>query len=171
MKIAVTGHTSGLGKALFDHYSNNGNIVSGFSRQTGFDLRDWSMLQKLLDLTENFDLLISNAKPDFFQTLLLYEMAKRSTRVSKVISIGSAIIDFEISDDQDVGINLYKTQKLALKDAHCQLVKKYKDFNSILVHPSHLYDSTDINYSRLDSWILRMEASINSNVAKEIYVK
>lgn len=171
MKIAVTGHTSGLGKALFDHYSNNGNIVSGFSRQTGFDLRDWSMLQKLLDLTENFDLLISNAKPDFFQTLLLYEMAKRSKRVSKVISIGSAIIDFEIPDDQDIGINLYKTQKLSLKDAHCQLVKKYKNFNSILVHPSHLYDSTNINYNQLDSWILRMESSINSNVAKEIYVK
>jgi hypothetical protein len=98
-------------------------------------------------------------------------MAKRSNRVSKVISIGSAIIDFEVSNNQDIGINLYRTQKLSLKDAHCQLIKKYKDFNSILIHPSHLYDPTDINYDQLNSWILRMEASINSNIAKEIYVK
>ena len=170
MQIAITGHTIGLGKAFFDYYSSKGYQVLGFSRQNGFDLRDWSSLQRLLDCTNSYDLLISNAKPDFFQTVLLYEMARRTTRVRRIISIGSGIINLDIPQDQSLGINLYKTQKLALRDAHIQLTKKYNDFDSVLVHPSHLYDNDHIDYVKLAQWIGRFEDAMKNN-NNEIYVK
>jgi hypothetical protein len=169
MNIAVTGHTQGLGKAFLDYYLSQGHQVIGFSRQTGFDLRDWSNMQRVLDQTKDFDLVISNAKPDFFQTVFLYEMAKRPERAFQIISIGSCIIDNEVVQEQDLGINLYKTQKIALQDAHRQLIKKYKDFNSVLVHPYHLYDVDNIDYNKLNNWIVRMEHSIKNN--NELYVK
>ena len=170
MKIAVTGHTVGLGKAFFDYYSSSGHQVLGFSRQNGFDLRDWSCLQRLLDCTDGYDLLISNAKPDFFQAVLLYEMARRTKRVRQVISIGSLIINLNIPQDQPLGFNLYKTQKLALRDAHIQLTKKYNDFDSVLVHPSHLYDNDQIDYVKLAQWIGRLEDAMKTNINNEIYV-
>jgi hypothetical protein len=141
MKIAVTGHTQGLGKAFFDHYISCGHYVQGFSRSTGFDLRDWSDLQKFLALTEDFDITISNAKPDFSQTVLLYESYKKQHKCARIISIGSGIINHNVDPALDVGINLYKTQKLSLVDAHRQLTQKSKKFDSILVHPSHLYNN------------------------------
>jgi len=169
MHIAVTGHTQGLGKAFLDYYLLQGHKVTGFSRQTGFDLRDWSNMQSLLDQTKNFDLVVSNAKPDFFQAVLLYEMAKRSIHAAQIISIGSCIIDLEVDQDQDLGINMYKTQKIALQDAHRQIVKKCKNFNSVLVHPYHLYNVGNIDYNKLTEWIARMEQSIKHN--NEVYVK
>lgn len=171
LKVAVTGHTSGLGKAFFDHYQSLGHSVTGFSRQNGFDLRDWSTVQKLLDITENFDLLISNAKPDFFQTILLYELCRRNQRVSKIISIGSCIVNVELPQSVEIGINLYKTQKLSLQNAHQQLTKKYKDFECFLIHPSHLYDSDVINYNHIKEWISRMELAMKTNSSKELYVE
>jgi NAD(P)-dependent dehydrogenase (short-subunit alcohol dehydrogenase family) len=170
MNIAVTGHTQGLGKAFLDYYSSQGHQVIGFSRQTGYDLRDWSSMQRVLDHTKDFDLVISNAKPDFFQTVFLYAMAKRLCHASRIISIGSCIIDNEVGQDQDIGINLYKTQKKALQDAHRQIIKKYKDFDSVLVHPYHLYDVDNIDYIELNNWIVRMEQSIKNN-ENEVYVK
>jgi hypothetical protein len=171
LKIAVTGHTAGLGKAFFDHYQNLGHSVSGYSRQNGFDLRDWATIQKFLDVTENFDLLISNAKPDFFQTILLYELCRRDKKVSKIISIGSCIVNFELPQSVEIGINLYKTQKLSLQNAHQQLTRKYKNFNSFLIHPAHLYDSDEINYNHLEQWISRMELAMQNNLSKELYVE
>lgn len=171
MNVAVTGHTSGLGKAFFNYYEQNGHTVHGFSRQTGYDLRDWAQLQNLLDATENFDLIISNAKPDFVQAVLLYEWVKRITRAKQIISIGSCIVNLDIDKKQEVGINLYKTQKLALQNAHQQLIDKYTDLNSILVHPYHLYSYEGIDYDVLRQWIIRMEFSMNSTTVKELYVQ
>ena len=171
MKIAITGHTFGLGKAFFDHYVKKGLVVEGFSRKNGYDLRDWTKLQKFLDDTSEFDLIVSNAKPDFVQTVLLYEMSKRIVRARQIINIGSIIVDIPVSQDQDVGINLYKTQKLSLQNAHQQLTEKYPNFNSVLIHPYHLYSGDTVDYNSLGQWIIRMEDAVKKVTQKEIYVK
>jgi dTDP-4-dehydrorhamnose reductase len=39
MKIAITGHTSGLGLSIYNHFKQKSDcIVMGISRATGFDL-------------------------------------------------------------------------------------------------------------------------------------
>lgn len=171
LNIAITGHTSGLGNAMFEFFSNHGHQVNGYSRQTGFDLRDWNSLQKLLDLTDSCDLIISNAKPDFFQTVLLYEFARREKFNTKIISIGSGIIKVDIPTTLDVGINLYKTQKLALRDAHLQLTKRYANLQSLLIHPGHLYDSDGTTYTNISAWVERMNTIIANIPSGEVYVE
>ena len=37
MKIAITGHTKGIGKACFDLFNTDNNCI-GFSRSNGFDI-------------------------------------------------------------------------------------------------------------------------------------
>lgn len=58
MKIAITGHTSGLGKFLFDKYSLDHNCI-GFSRSNGFDLeKDHDIIVKKI---KTCDLFINNS--------------------------------------------------------------------------------------------------------------
>jgi NAD(P)-dependent dehydrogenase (short-subunit alcohol dehydrogenase family) len=37
-RCVITGHTSGLGLALFEHFKNKGWDVEGYSRSNGYDL-------------------------------------------------------------------------------------------------------------------------------------
>ena len=167
MNIAITGHTTGLGKSIFDFYKNQGYNVTGFSRSNGFDLKDWSCMQTLLDVTESYDLIFSNAKPDFFQTVFLYEFARREKFNSKIVSIGSRIIHFDVSKTVDIGINLYKTQKLALQNAHYQLTHRYQNFKSVLIHPAHLYNK-DIQNLNLEEWVKNMDNVISRITIGEV---
>jgi len=58
MKIAITGHTSGLGKFLFDEYSLYHDCI-GFSRSNGYDLeKDHNIIVKQI---ESCDLFINNS--------------------------------------------------------------------------------------------------------------
>jgi len=167
MNIAITGHTTGLGKSLFDFYTNQGHYVTGFSRSNDFDLRNWDRMQALIDATEFYDLIFSNAKPDFFQTVFLYEFARREKFNSKIVSIGSRIIHVDVPNTLDIGINLYKTQKLALQNAHHQLIKRYQNFKSILIHPAHLYDN-NVQNPNLIEWVKNMDDTISMMAVGEI---
>lgn len=170
-KVAVTGHTSGLGKFIFEFYQRQGAEVTGYSTSTGFDLRNWDSLQRLLQSTQHCDIIVSNAKPDFFQTVFLYEFVRRQNFKPKIVSIGSQIINFDVDIESDVGINLYKTQKLALKNAHDQLTHKYVDLQSILIHPGHLYDNDGTVYTDIPAWVEKMHTIINSRRSGEICVQ
>jgi NAD(P)-dependent dehydrogenase (short-subunit alcohol dehydrogenase family) len=44
MKVAITGHTSGIGKALSDVFSD----VIGFSRRNGYDLHNRVIREKCI---------------------------------------------------------------------------------------------------------------------------
>ena len=57
MKIAITGHTKGIGKCIFD------NIISdGFSRTNGFDI---TKPDTFIDSIKNFDVFINNTLYNF----------------------------------------------------------------------------------------------------------
>jgi hypothetical protein len=173
LNVAVTGHTSGLGKEIYKFYADADATTVGFSRSNGFDLRDWSNMQRMLDLTESFDLIFSNAKPDFFQTVFLYEFAKRKNFNTKIVSIGSQIVNSSLVKTVDIGINLYKTQKLALQNAHQQLTLKIPELKSVLIHPAHLYDNNDNDskiYSNIRNWVKNMNTVVVNNHSVELYV-
>ena len=73
MKIAITGHTSGLGKTLFDVLSAK-HEVQGFSRSTGYDIS--SDIDKITLAIKDFDVLINNAYHEIGQLTLLQKMYK-----------------------------------------------------------------------------------------------
>jgi NADP-dependent 3-hydroxy acid dehydrogenase YdfG len=63
MKVAVTGHTSGIGKAIYEKYQPNS---VGFSRSNGFDIT--KDIKKILKACKDCDIFVNNAQQDFFQT-------------------------------------------------------------------------------------------------------
>lgn len=57
MKIAITGHTKGIGKACYDLLSQDHNVL-GFSRSNGFDIAE---PKKIFSASVGCDVFINNA--------------------------------------------------------------------------------------------------------------
>jgi hypothetical protein len=88
MKIAITGHTSGLGKCLLDTLSSS-HEVYGFSRSNGYDIS--TDLDKLVNEIADFDVLINNAFHETGQLELLQRMHTDvwSKQPKIIINVGS----------------------------------------------------------------------------------
>ncbi len=85
-KIVITGHTQGLGKALYNKLKEKyyDATVIGLSRSNGFDIdKDFT---KIIEVANNADLFINNACQDS-QQLKLFEKLKN--KVKKMIVMGS----------------------------------------------------------------------------------
>lgn len=136
-RAAVTGHTQRLGKAFFQELEQRGYQVTGFSQSTGHDIRDFSVVSKIIALTQGFDLFVNSAKPDFAQTQILYRLA-RSQSIRTVLSIGSAAVT-NSPPWTDTHLLEYLTQKVALDHAH-RVLPCTDRTRLILVHPQHLDD-------------------------------
>lgn len=108
MKFLITGHTSGIGKALYEHF---GGI--GLSRSSGFDITTDSILPYIDGDTCFINNAFTMTNP-FAQINLLYESVPIA---KKVICIGSNT-PFE---------GLYKTSKDALSIACNDLFLKGHD--------------------------------------------
>lgn len=143
MKIAITGHTRGLGQGFYSECVRRGHTVTGFSLSTGCDLRDYSQVGSMIDSIENYDLFINNAKPDYAQTQILYRLV-RSWKHGTIVSIGSQVIE-SMPDWTDSFLLEYVTQKMALSHAH-NVLSKISNCKLILLNPSHLDDNTILNY-------------------------
>jgi NADP-dependent 3-hydroxy acid dehydrogenase YdfG len=59
--VAITGHTSGIGKGLFDHFTKLGCRVKGFSLDNGFDISKKENVEQIISLTSDCDLFFNNA--------------------------------------------------------------------------------------------------------------
>ena len=144
VSIAITGHTSGLGKSFYDLCLANNLTVKGFSRSNGYDLRDYSKVGKMIEEIKDFDFFISNAKPDYTQTQILYRLCK-SWEHGTIISIGSKVIERH-PGWTDLDLLEYCTQKTALSHAH-KVLEPIVNPKLILVNPEHLGEHTD-DYAR-----------------------
>lgn len=70
MKIAITGHTSGIGKALYDIYSEE-NEVLGFSRTNGYDISNNKIVNDIVQESLDCDVFINNAYYSIAQVNIL----------------------------------------------------------------------------------------------------
>lgn len=73
MKVVITGHTSGVGKALSIALSRRGDTVIGMSRANGFDIAD---INSIVAAARDADVFVCNAHAAFWQADLLFEMAR-----------------------------------------------------------------------------------------------
>jgi len=147
MKIAVTGHTSGLGQSFYNESVNRGHTTLGFSRSNGYDLRDYSVVERMLKIVNGFDIFINNAKPDYAQAQILYRLV-RSQSCKTIVSIGSAVIT-STPAWSDTFLLEYVTQKIALAHAN-QMLSNLSDINLILLNPIHLDDTNAYAKQQLD---------------------
>jgi len=75
MKVAITGHTKGIGKAIAELYYTD--EVVGFSRSNGYDISDISSIDSIVNASLNCDVFVNNAyystaQVDIFEKLLVH---------------------------------------------------------------------------------------------------
>jgi hypothetical protein len=138
MKIAITGHTTGLGNAFFTECLHRGHTVTGFSRTNGYNLADYFAVTRMLEELVDYDVFINNAKPSFAQTQILYRLAPIWEN-KLIISIGSSILE-QPPIWTDVSLLEYYTQKVALNHA-VSVLQPLVSSKLLLLNPPHLNDS------------------------------
>lgn len=72
MKVAITGHTSGIGRALYDLYQKQGHEVIGFSRSNGYDISQNNDFMSIVSQAITCDVFFNNAFAEFAQFEFLY---------------------------------------------------------------------------------------------------
>lgn len=119
MKIAITGHSSGIGAALAKAYSDMGHKIYGLSRATGQNIKD---TQKLAKIIEPCDIFINNAYDGFAQVELLYEIYKRWQGQTKtIVVISSQMTSSPIPTYDRFNLIPYYIHKHALEEMIKQL--------------------------------------------------
>jgi nucleoside-diphosphate-sugar epimerase len=124
MKIAITGHTAGIGQALAKQYSDRGHEIVGLSKRNGHNIR---VTPKIADLIEPCDVFINNAQAGYAQTELLFEMVQRWQGTKKhIVIISTMMTQHPVSVLPGLEMNQYRIQKIALEQAvqqirHCRL--------------------------------------------------
>lgn len=130
-KVAVTGHTKGLGKAIYQHFDDS----VGMSRANGFDIRDDRYHHKFVEQIKDCDVFVNCAQDHFGQTEILFYVAHHWQ--GKIINIGSQARNSVLSGYGEL-CNPYSVEKKALELANARLF-----LNGV--------DSTIINFGDLEN--------------------
>ena len=130
MKVAITGHTSGIGRALSTVFQDN----VGFSKKNGYDLHNRIIREKMYNEIADCDVFINNADLGWNQSVLLYELWEKWKDKDKlIINIGSDAADY----NQTVA-RPYNIQKRSLQDACLQLQQASQPCKVVLVKPGYV---------------------------------
>lgn len=112
MKYAVTGHTQGIGKGIFERLSPN---IIGFSKSTGYDITLHSDRKKIIKESQDCDIFINNATDRYGQVELLIELFQDWKNKEKtIINVGSRITEISLTPE-NIQFLSYASQKKALK--------------------------------------------------------
>ena len=126
MKIAITGHTKGVGKAIADKFDN----VLGFSKSTGYDISDDAVVKDIIEKSKDCDVFINNAYHRDAQARLLYKMYQQWQNEPKLIINIGAVSSDNISNFTRLGYipfwTDYTSYKAQLDFASLQLSDKHK---------------------------------------------
>jgi NADP-dependent 3-hydroxy acid dehydrogenase YdfG len=136
MKIAITGHTAGIGKALAEKYVLNGHEIIGLSRREGNNIRN---VPKICDQIESCDVFVNNAQAGYSQTELLFEMAQRWQGTHKQIIVISTMMAQEPTSSFDgLDMDQYRVQKVALEEAVRQIRNRRLGLRIMIVRPGYI---------------------------------
>lgn len=157
MKIIVTGHTKGLGKAIYEHYVNLGHEVIGFSRSNGYDVNDPEIKTEIINAAKASNIFFNNVHSGLSQVDFLNRLHNATT----IITSGSMAADLR-------GLNEYAREKLTIENTHKQLAKT-TSCPMLLLKMGYLENYTDkpyrvIKYQEvidyIDFWLENRKATI-----------
>lgn len=146
MKIAITGHKKGIGKAFAEQLSARGHEIIGISRSDGENIRRTAHTASLI---EPCDMLINNAISLYAQTELLFEVWHRWQDIKETHYIWNISTKL-CEQDHDIDINgitfresmQYRNQKMALELAHHQLNFQPSNIKMSLIRPGDVRTQT-----------------------------
>jgi nucleoside-diphosphate-sugar epimerase len=153
MKIAITGHTAGIGQALSNEYIRLGHEIVGLSKRDGNNIRN---IPKICDHIEPCDIFVNNAQAGYAQTELLFEMVSRWQGTGKhIIVISTMMTQDPISVLSGLDMDHYRIQKLALEQAVHQLRHRRLGVKITIVRPGNIATSPDKTVppaANVDNW-------------------
>ena len=100
MRVAVTGHSRGIGLEIFNYFQSLGHTCIGFSRTNGYDIGLSSDRSRIIEESRSCDIFVNNAcvYTDDSQLELLDGMCKVWAGLSNkiIINIGSRSADYAV---------------------------------------------------------------------------
>ena len=140
MKIAITGHTSGLGKSIADYASDCNYSVACFSRSNGYNITNDIDRMRIVSEIADCDVFINNAYDRYGQIDMLYDVYN-SWKTSKklIVTVGSIASN---AAEWRLRPCLYSTVKKALDVVTYQLVNSHdrKGCKLMIFKPGYLGD-------------------------------
>lgn len=169
MKIAITGHTAGIGQALAKVYTEQGHEIVGISRREGNNIRN---ITKTAELIEPCDVFVNNAQAGYAQTELLFEMAQRWQGTKKhIIVISTMMTQDPVSVIPGLDMDQYRVQKVALEHAVQQIRHRKLGVRLTIVRPGNTATSADKTVppaADVDNWartlLAMLELANNNNL-------
>ena len=124
MKIALTGHTKGLGEEIKKRFQDKHNVI-GFSRSNGYDIKSPTDRKKIIEESNECDIFINLVHNYYHQTDILFELyAAWANKNKLIINIGSSVIDDDMWGVDRLDHLEYKNQKIALESMSKQKKKR-----------------------------------------------
>ena len=146
IKIAITGHTKGLGAEIFKYFQSN-HTVLGFSRSNGYDIKSPLDRRKIIKASGDADVLINLVHNYYHQTDLLLESFKAWENESKlIINISSAVVVNDTWGQDRLDFIEYKNQKKALESMAGYLSKRDAIIQIKNYRISEINFTTDLKY-------------------------
>ena len=159
MKIAITGHTAGIGQALARVLAQRGHEIVGLSKRDGHNIR---VIPRIAAMIEPCDMFINNAQAGYAQTELLYAVWESWQGQSNkhIWCIGTMMtqcpVDPPVPGQSEISMSAYRTQKLALEQAITQLRWKRHWPRITLIRPGAVATQPDqvpdYPYCDVDTW-------------------
>ena len=112
MKIAITGHSKGIGRALYDKLSDN-HTLQGYSRSNGYDISTKQNI--IIRSAKECDVFINNAYSGFAQLEILKGIYNewRQMPDKTIVNVISRTKYYKVGQTQD---DEYCAHKKALDD-------------------------------------------------------
>lgn len=171
MKIAITGHTAGIGKSLATLYSAQGHDIIGLSRREGNNIRN---IPKIADQIEPCDVFVNNAQAGYAQTELLFEMARRWSGTKKqIIVISTMMTQDPTCALPGLDMDHYRIQKVALEQAVQQVRHRRLGISITIVRPGNIATSADKTVppaADVDNWAKTLIAMLDLAKANNLRV-
>jgi NAD(P)-dependent dehydrogenase (short-subunit alcohol dehydrogenase family) len=171
MKIAITGHSAGIGQALARVYQAQGHEIVGLSKRNGHNIRN---IPKIISYIESCDMFINNAQAGFVQTELLFEIYKlwKSQVGKRIINISTMMTTQPVSTLPGIDMIAYRNQKIALEEAHYQL-QHLQDWPKLtLVRPGAVAtqpgQTSPRPYANVDHWATTLVRILDVGVDLEV---
>ena len=169
MKIAITGHTAGIGQALAEAYY--GNEIVGLSKRDGNNIRN---ISKIADLIDPCDMFINNAQAGYAQTELLFEIARRWEGSRKhIIVISTMMTQDPTSVLPGLDMDQYRIQKIALEQAVQQLRHRRLGIRFTIVRPGNVATSPDKTVppaADVEQWARTLVSIFRMSEANGMYI-
>lgn len=157
MKIAITGHSAGIGRAFASYLGDRGHDVVGLSKRDGNNIRN---IAKTVEKILPCDMWINNAQSGYAQTELLYKVvevwgedeSKMIWNISTMMTHIPGVPD--IQGLPYMAIAEYKNQKRALEDAFLEL--RSRPVRMCLIRPGSVAtqdrNQAGINSADVNDW-------------------